>query len=270
MNVHVTFNGTRDELREFLRRFLNFNRNRRTANKLAMHIGVAALGSIFRDFLIKSAGGAGEVGGTWPRLSPEYLAYKRSRKKRGEMRKAGFRYGAASGTTGLLTKEQSRTWKDIFRSMMKDSKGNKRLSAQVAWRVLKQQGAKTLIDTYGDSKEPILIDTAKLGNSLRPGTIDGDRYTKPRGLGGRLQIFKVFRKGVRIGTSRPYAETHQYGTATIPRRQFLPNSAQEIPASWSQEWTEVGAEVLAADLVNELRKREAGPRRLSTDVPNEL
>lgn len=277
MSSKVYFRGSRDDARQIVRNLADILTGKvRDAAGLAqgvfVAIGFAALSDIKADFVRKSRGGVGEDGEKWPPLSPEYLAYHRrfGPGEKAKLRKSaglssGNRYapGGILKTTvidhvitekfsqnkGLLSKQQLKRWRQIFgrtlnRLLLSMGEGPaKARAAQIAWATLKREGAKTMLEVYGNRTVEILRDTGILLNSLSPGRISGNQYAKPTGDGGEAQIFETISNGVIVGTNVPYAASHNYGDAKrgIPKRQFLP---KDPPRIWLERWMDAANNAL--------------------------
>lgn len=233
-------------------------------------IGSAALSDIKADFIRKSRGGTGEDGVKWPPLSAKYLAYSRrfvpgeqKALKQGAGLGKGHRH-APGGKSGLLTAWQLRRWRRLFvqfkrRFMVSmPEAAAKSRAAATAWIILKREGAQTKLNVFGSRKVEILKDTGVLLNSLSPGRIVGGdgastEYAKPDGEGGEQQIFETLKNGVIVGTTVPYAASHQYGDPKrgLPARPFLP--INRVPSLWLERWAKVanGAITIVARLLFE-------------------
>ena len=113
---------------------------------------------------------------------------------------------------------------------------------------LKEEGAKTKLEVYGNRQVEILRDTGVLFNSLSPGRLDdaggSPSYSPPSGDGGDQQIFESLTNGVIVGTNVPYARIHNEGDASkgIPARPIVPKVAPQV---WLDRWTNVGMEAVA-------------------------
>lgn len=247
----------------------------RAARSVFNAIGFVALSDIQGDFVVKSRGGVGEDGVKWPPLSPEYLAYQRRfgpGEKAALKRAAGLGKGHSKGVggnrivghrwegdtlvpvyggnSGLLNRAQQETWYKVYAKTLAwaaqrfDMGQAKSIAAGHAWNVVKSQGAKTMLEVYGQRQVDILRDTDVLYNSLSPGYFDGEEYTKPTTEGGDQQIFRPIADGIVIGTSVPYASAHQDGKG-VPKRPFLP---ERVPDSWLNRWANVGIQAIAVAL----------------------
>lgn len=264
--VKVYFRGGRREARELVRRMQGMLVGREAdvlgvARGVFLTLGFSALNSIKQDFIAKSRGGAGIDGVKWAPLSKKYLAYQRrfGNSEKASLKKAAglgkqHRFGVggpAGGNAGLLTKDQQKTWKKIFGSRLArflvsmPPDEAKARAAKIAWATIKRQGAKTMLEVYGNRQVEILRDTGVLFNSLSPGQLDNPGpnavYTPPSGDGGDQQIFRTMANGVIVGTTVPYASAHQEGKK-VPARPFLPTG--EVPEQWEREWLEAGVKAL--------------------------
>lgn len=156
--------------------------------------------NIHRAFLVKSRGGTDETGTTWKPLKPETIA---ARRLSGPSR---FAFAARRGR-GLLTAAQDRRWRGIFASAMTRFEAEgfapaeaRAMAGQLAWAILKKQGAQTRLAVLSRRRVPILIDRGRLERSLRPGAVSGFVYRKPK-----EQIVEDRGQTVVLGTSVPYA-----------------------------------------------------------------
>lgn len=219
-------------------------------------IGLAALYDIKDDFVRKAKGEVGEDGNRWPRLSPKTLAYGR---RFGPGEKSALKKAAGLGpgnrNRGLLSAAQDKRWRAIFATSLKrlaismDISSAKARAAQIAWTVLKREGAKTKLEVFGTREHEILRDTGVLLNSLSPGEINyaGGNYNPPAD-----QIFNLIESGVIVGTNVPYAKTHNRGDQKrgIPKREFLP---RQVPDVWKQRWARVANQAISGIVQSVLR-----------------
>lgn len=242
------------------------------ARGVMLAVGFAALSDIKKAYITKARGGTDEMGIRWPRLSREYLAYQRrfgggeqSRLKKAAGLGAGNKF-APGNKKGLLNKAQLEAWRAVYArnlarlSVSMSLPDAKALAAQRAWAyVKKRMNAKTMLEVFGDRQVEILRDTGILFNSLSPGVLSGSgpaaAYQKPTLPGGQEQVFQVEPGAVIVGTTVRYANAHQNGIR-VPRRQFLPENAQQIPQIWYDRWAKVAAQAFAVGI--ELMYRRAG------------
>lgn len=75
------------------------------------------------------------------------------------------------------------------------------------WQSLSSRTIKRRRAKSGGNRFPILKDTEKLYDSLKPGDVNN--------------ILEVLPNGVKVGTAIPYATYHQYGTSRMPARTIL-------------------------------------------------
>lgn len=231
------------------------------ARRVHTSIGLQALSDIKDDFVRKAQGGTGEDGVKWPKLSRKYLAYGR---RFGDGEKQNLKQAAGLGLAhfqrGLLTDAQNKRWKKIFATRLARLAASmsigdaKARAAQIAWAVLKREGAKTKLMVFGNRQVEILRDTGVLLNSLSPGKIGGDsQYDPPES-----QIFKLVASGVIVGTNVPYAAVHQNGSKkkNIPARPFLPTAEKPACSEWVNRWAEVGRDATRFALIAALEGNE--------------
>ncbi len=222
----IRFHGTKRQLLKKLSkigRVVSGKSPSQAAKKMLTGIGETVLDLVSKAFIEKAAGGTDEAGLKWRPLSPKTVAY--SRKHAGVPKgKARAKYAPSYA---LKEKQRIRWWSLYHRFLLKGS--GKKGAAAGAWRVMKGEGAHTLLDLYGSKRVLILSDTGKLLNSLLPPT------------GGRRanQVFRVKRGSVEVGTSRKWAYVHHYGSAHVPQRRLWP-SPRQWPRKW---WTALAKEV---------------------------
>lgn len=258
MDTNVVFRGGREEARRVVRSFIGQLTGREPdqgglARSVFYTLGFAALSDIQADYITKARGGTGEDGNTWQKLSPEYLAYSR-RFGRGEQKElkaaAGLgrenRFGVG-GKGGVLTKAQQARWYALYNgytaalAARHDIGHARSMAAAMAWNKIKDEGAKTKLEVYGNRTVEILRDTGVLFNSIGPGYLDNNatEYSKPTSEGGDQQIFTAMTDGIIIGTNVPYARSHNQGDPKrgIPARPFIP---EKVPDTWLARWAAAG------------------------------
>jgi hypothetical protein len=201
-----------DNLAQVLRdlpRYVNHPGYARDAvNALLVRVGLEALSRIKQAFIAKAKGGTDEAGERWPKLERSTVAY--SRRHPGVLwpgkKRAPFR------PSWMLTEKERKRWWEL----------NAQVGAAMAWIILKDEGAKTLIGEYGDTKVETLRDTGLLLNSLSPG-VPGSQPN---------QVFRVGDANVIIGTNREHAVAHHNGVpGKLPQRRLWPPPSK-WPASW--------------------------------------
>lgn len=181
--------------------------------------GMTALGRIGRAFLVKSRGGTDEAGDTWQPLSPKTIAYSRTR-SRGKGGRTKTERGRGSRPSQALSEKQQVRWWQVYKRQLAIYKGNKAHAAAVAWIVLKREGARTILDKYGNRKVDILFDTGVLLASLSPGENSAE------------SVFRVAPGEVIVGTTRKGAAAHHHGVpGKLPQRRLWPH-----PSRWPSSW----------------------------------
>jgi hypothetical protein len=140
----------------------------------------------------------------------------------------------------MLTAAQRKRWWTLYskfggtrpKGRAYHAPGSRSHAAARAWRILKEDGAKTLLGEYGHVKVQILRDTGLLLNSLSPGVVVGDaRPPVPPPLPPR-QIFRRTQGAVIVGTNRRFAGAHHNGVpGRIPQRRLWPK-----PSNWPSRW----------------------------------
>ena len=210
---------------------------------LFLRLGEEAQTIFHEAFLRKSKGDVDAAGIFWPPLKRETVAYSRdhtglTRKRVGERPR------------GMLTDKQDARWRQLFawtyRALVAkgdnddDAKGH---AAAYAWRVLKAEGAKTILGTYGDQSVDILVKTGALEESMRPGG------------GSSYQIVRRLPNGVIVGTSHPAAAAHQHGTKHMPARKLYPEG--ELPDQWRARLDALIAQGIGELLTAMLREEAA-------------
>ena len=207
-----------------------------------LRMGVALLSKGQQSFLILSRGGVDpDVGYAWKKLSPQTIA--RRPVSRDEKRSLGI---TGRRLRGLLTPAQDKRWKAIFGSraakliLQGMSEGAaKALAAQIAWAVLKSEGAMTKIGTLGTRVVDIGRDRGLLYRSLAPGVDD-----RPSGAAG--QIFETPPGAVIVGSNVDHA-SHFHAV-----RPLWP---EQIPDRWLAAVSTAAAKGLAAAIMRELEGR---------------
>lgn len=231
MSAQVTYHGTRAELKAVLAQLPAMLAGKvpdkwQVVDGIAARIGVAALSAIQQDFLVKSRGGTGRDGIRWEPLKRSTIA--RRPVTPGEKKALGI---TGPRTRGLLTPAQDKRWRQIYgtrlaRLRLHMSEGEARArAAQIAWAVLKSEGAKTKIEVLGGRAVDSLRDTGRLLRSLSPGV-------EATPSGEEEQVFRTEPGQVIVGTNVPYAkQLHEGIPGRLPARPFWPLDGT-IPAAW--------------------------------------
>lgn len=190
---------------------------RTKAGKKMMHaVGAEVLDLVSTAFIKKSAGGTDEAGDRWKPLSPYTVAYRR---KRPGVLWPPKRRAKLAPSAALNKKQRSRWWAVYYKILA--STNDKSTAARGAWRVLRAEGATTLMDLYGTAHAMILVESGQLLNSLLP----------PTGGPRAQQVFRVRGNSVEVGTRRKWAGTHHKGSGHIPQRRLWPP-----PSKWPNSW----------------------------------
>lgn len=258
--VDIAFRGSAEEARKAIKEVIDRLSGKSPdrgglARSVFLALGFQALSDVSEAFIVKSKGGTDEAGISWPPLSKEYLAYQR---RFGPGEKAALKQAAGlgrqhnrgiGGNRGLLTAQQQKRWQKLFGANLTwlaaryDIGTAKSIAAGMAWNQIKAEGAKTMLEVFGNRKVDILRDTGVLFNSISPGHFDGNEYEKPTGAGGEHQVFTTLTDGVIVGTNVPYAGAHDNPKrAGYPKREIFPKN---IPAVWMQRLADVGIAAIA-------------------------
>lgn len=172
-----------------------------------------------------------DLGNSWPDISPQTKAYRRTRRPRGPL--------------AMLSSSQRKEWWKIYKQFKAyfitkknfSEKQAKTQAAKKAWTEIKKQGGKTKIQAFGDKKMLVLIDRGKLFDSLLPGSFNGTQYRTR----SRKQIFKVVKTGLIMGTRVKYASRHHEPKKVgFPQRRLWPVNIRP----WVKNATQAG--ILAA------------------------
>lgn len=255
----VAFQGSKHEAARIIRALLaslTGNARSEAARGVFLAMGITLLSDIHQDFIVKARGGTGADGVKWQRLSPKTLAYTR-RFGPGEQstlkKAAGLGRGnrfAPGGNSGLLSAAELKEWRKIYGSRLARFAASMPLSAakakaaSIAWAVMKQRGAKTKLEVYGNREHEVLRDTGILANSLSVGAITGDTYSRPSLDGGEQQIFSLLENGVVVGTNVKYARAHHEGLNGLPRRPIMPDE-NSFPMQWAENILNAGMRALS-------------------------
>lgn len=220
------------------------SRSRSDLNKcLTNHLAFQLFSRIEKAFKVKSKGQTDELGYYWKPLSPKTIA------ARPITEKDERRFKIQDREKGLLTAEETRIWRGIFRSLYQkyrkevNDKRAKYLAARSAWAILKARGAKTRIDLLSRRKVLILIVTERLLRSVSAGTLSGNRYYKPS-----EQIFEYENGELRLGSSVEYAEY------VNKARRIIPSATAMVRGGWVRDSLKEAGKALAEVLASRLRR----------------
>lgn len=229
----VYVRSTRAALRQIIAGIPAASRMSNTVmNAVMVRCGMAILGRIRTAFITKARGGTDDAGDSWPPLSPKTIAYSKTRQRGVGGRTRAEKARNARPSQALTQKQQDRWW-EVYRRQLAIYKGDKRHAAAVAWLILKSEGAKTLLDKYGNRQVEILRDTGLLLNSLSPG------------ISSPAKVFRIGPGEVIVGTNRKGAKAHHTGVpGRLPQRRLWP-LVSRWPASWWRDLLEqAGAGIL--------------------------
>ena len=231
------------------------------AKGFLLAVGFAVLSDVKDAFLVKSRGGTDEMGVTWPPLQPETIARRRvgprdikqseTIKKRQSIVRNLRRKRVKELTDRFSLSLPLEQAKQRAREIADSS--SEKTSRQ---RQATQSTGLNKVATLGGRQVDMLRDTGVLLNSLSPGTIGpSDTYQRPSGDGGANQVFDLKENSITVGTNVPYAATHNFGDAerNIPRRQFLPDDANQVPQVWAQRWLDVATGALEVGIEHYFR-----------------
>ncbi len=217
---------------------------------LLVRLGMELLGHIRTAFEAKARGGTDESGLRWKPLAKSTIAYSRRHRKvfvKGGGGSTAARPGwlpagpqrAGDSPSWLLTKKQRERWWALYRQFggkqgtgkaYHAGGGSPSWAAARAWVVLKKEGAKTLMETYGNLPAEILRDTGLLFNSLSPGVKPENAGPDPPRVD--KQVCRLTRSGIIVGTNRLWAGTHHRGVpGRIPQRRLWPEVNR-----WPRRW----------------------------------
>jgi hypothetical protein len=222
----VTYRGTRPELREALHALPAVLAGTHPdptglARAVQLRVGVACLSQVQQDFLTKSRGGTGRDGIAWPPLDRRTVAYGR-RATRGELKALGV---SGKRSRGFLTPAQDRRWRQVYGSRLARLRlelpeaAARARAAQIAWAVVKREGARTKLDVLGGRTVDIGRDTGRMLRSLSPGVDD-----RPSGDPG--QVFETPPGRVIVGSNVEYFPRFHR------RRPVWPSDGTIPPAWW--------------------------------------
>lgn len=184
--------------------------------RMLKDVGNKILEHIREAFVTKANGGTDAAGERWQPLATITVVKRMIRREKKRKRD--------SSPSGALTTKQRERWWNLYRQGMEIYRGNKSSAAKHAWFKIKREGVQTYFNKYKGSHAEILIDTGVLLNSLTP---------NPEGKGAGMQVFRIERGSVTIGTKRKGAGSHHRGNPhrNLPQRRLWPE-----PNKWPDEW----------------------------------
>lgn len=201
------------------------------APAVARAVGEEALAVVREAFGAKSRGGVDEAGQQWAPLDPKYVAYGRQHGGVAAARGRAARTENANRRP-LLSTAQDRRWRQLYARMvwtlMKAQGVNglqaappavKAHAAAYAWTVVKLEGGKTILGTYGGARVAIGVKSGALLESLEPGAAGN--------------VLRVEPGAVVIGSDVPHARHFHR------RRRLWPEPGR-WPASWRRRLSAAG------------------------------
>lgn len=189
---------------------------------IQLRIGVTVLSLVQQAFIVKSRGGQGDDGIKWKPLARATIAQRRT--SASERKALGI---TGKRVRGLLTPAQDKRWRGIFASRVAKLRAQgvpdaEALAAQMAWAILKSEGAQTKLGLLGGRTVDIGRDTGVMFRSLTPGIED-------RPSNAPYQIFDTPPAAVIIGSNVPYAGDFHTDRPLWP---------DVLPDAW---WTRINA-----------------------------
>jgi hypothetical protein len=205
----------------------------------------AMFDQLYRAFGVKSRGGTDDLGYRWPPLARSTISQRPLGTGDVSRFGVGHKSGAAldTRTRGLLTPDQDRKWRAIYASTlaklsaMGEAKAASK-AAELAWAILKSEGALTRLQVLGGRTVPILDSSGRLKASLAPGGRHRGRYYPPKEQIAEFQSGRLI-----LGTTVPYA------SYVNKRRPIIP------PTRRMGLWIRRAASRAGAALHRELRER---------------
>lgn len=204
----------------------------------------AMFGHIYKAYLVKAKGRADETGLRWEPLAPSTIAQRPITLKDRISKGIGFQI------RGLLTPQEDKIWRGIFRSTMLSllsqmgEDAAKAHAGRTAWAVLKSRGARTKLATLGRRKVDILRVTDRLLNSYEPGAVVGARYYRKKEQIADFEGQKIY-----LGSAVPY------NAALVRRRPIIPSQAAMVRAGWVTKAARAGLQAALPVIADVIRKR---------------
>jgi len=238
--AHTIYRGNADEVRAIVQTLVSALAGRipdpwSVVQVIQVRMGIALLSKIQQAFLIKSRGSTGDDGIHWAPLKRATIAQRRVTRE--ERKAAGI---TGRRVRGLLTPAQDKKWRAIFASRVARLRAlgvadAEARAAQIAWAVLKSEGAQTKLALFGGRQVDIGRDTDVMFRSLSPGVEDRPSHEPD-------QVFDMPPGQLIVGTNVPYAE-HFHA-----RRPLWPPDGN-LPPTWASAVAAAGARGLALALV---------------------
>lgn len=216
-----------------------------------LRVAVAFLEKVKEAYIVKSRGGTGEDGISWPPLTPQYLAYGRgpfSTRRAGRRAPGTVQGGPRDGQPkdGFMSPSDLKRWRQVYGQVFARLAQQVPLpeararAAKIAWAMAKKAGVRTKLDVFGSREVDVLRDRGILFNSLSPGVIvpagSTLAYDAPPG-----QVLEQSPGQTRVGTNVAYAGAHHRGKNPRRLRRLWPDS---LPDSWAAYCARHGRDAL--------------------------
>lgn len=248
--MKIAFQGSRADIRLLVYRLAGMLSGREpdtlgVGRWFLIALGFGALSDIKDAFIVKSRGGTDEMGIKWPPLKPETIA---NRRLGPEEKKIPILKLREQIRKRLMSKSSAYYKLMMPRLLLSLSpEAAQARYKQMVGRLVTDKLEWTKVQLLGGRDVEILRDSGVLFNSLSPGVMSRSdsqsaSYKKPVQDGGSQQIFELRAGSVSVGTNVLYAAAHNYGhpkRPTLPRRQFLPESGDQVPDIWWQRWLDI-------------------------------
>jgi len=244
--MSIAFQGTRQELLEQIYHLVSILEGQ-AEDLYGIHdhffsaLGLAALKDISDAYKAKARGEADEMGIRWRELNPATIRARRHGRPTPEQQELFDNFDKRAKARKQEYKREA-----LDRLSLRGIQGSHAEGVAEKSSEAKIKAEKDKLEMMASRSVEILVDTSRLFNSLSPGRISQGEYQKPQKRGGEKQKFEIKEGEVIVGTNVIYAATHNYGSKKrgIPRRQFLPESGEQVPDKWWQNWLEAGREAL--------------------------
>jgi hypothetical protein len=262
MPNEITFHGSRAELQRLIARVPGILSGKEAdpgiTTALLTRMGLSLLSHVKQDFEVKSAGGHGQVGGTWPPLSPTTLALRRKVSTPKAVKKLEAQLPNLPAHRQRLIQIHFERLQSVYLAdAMSSREGLKaRIYARRLLHLITPYISKTRAKTLDrELKEQESLRAYRLGLSGAFALILRDSGRLLSSLSPEIQsqdrVLRVLPGQVKIGSNVRYFPFHDSdkprkkkrdGTDKLPRRQILPDEKSPIPRGW---WADISASLSA-------------------------